>query len=179
MTRLTRRVGPDDHVLGDIDAPVMLVEYGDYECPLCKRAHAEVGEVLERMDRTVGFVYRHYPLTQLHPHALQAAEAAEAAGAQGRLWPMHDTLFENQTALEYDDLLGYAARLDLDTARFAEDLATHAHLFRVRADFGSGVRSGVAGTPTFFVDGVRLDTGWDADSLAQAVKSALRAKRAA
>jgi protein-disulfide isomerase len=170
-------VGAGDHVLGDPDAPVTLVEYGDFDCPHCGRAHPTVQEVLRRMGAAVRFVYRNFPLSQAHPHALVAAEAAEAAAAQGKFWPMHDRLFEHQDALEVDDLIGHARALGLDTARFAEDLDTHAHLEKVQADFRSGVRSGVNGTPTFFIDGARFDGSWDADTLAAALQEAVDAKR--
>jgi protein-disulfide isomerase len=174
MSRLNPPVGPGDHVLGDPDAPVTLVEYGDYECPYCGRAHTSVKEVLRRMGPEVRYTYRHFPLAEVHPHALQAAEAAEAAGRQGQFWPMHDMLFRNQNALEYEDLLGYAEVLGLDTARFASELESHAHLNKVRSDFHSGVRSGVNGTPTFFVDGGRFDGNWAPDTLIAALRRAIR-----
>jgi protein-disulfide isomerase len=124
----------------------------------------------------VRFAYRHFPLAEVHPHALQAAEAAEAAGAQGKFWPMHDMLFESQVALEVDDLIGYADVLGLDEVRFVDDLETHAHLEKVKADFRSGVRSGVNGTPTFFIEGVRFDGSWDPDTLTAALQNAIRLK---
>jgi protein-disulfide isomerase len=172
VSRLMPPVGAGDHVLGDADAPVTLVEYGDYECPYCGRAHAIVREVLRMVGAGVRFVFRHFPLAEVHPYALEAAEAAEAAGAQGRFWLMHDVLFERQEALEHGSLVAYAEALGLDTGRFARDLATHAHLARVKSDFRSGVRSGVNGTPTFFVQGTRLDGGWDFDSIAAALREA-------
>lgn len=177
MSKLTPHVGPADHVVGPPDAPVTLVEYGDFECPYCGRAHFVLREVMRRLDGDVRFVFRHFPLAELHPHALMAAEAAEAAGAQGKFWPMHDMLFENQDALELADLLGYAEDLELDTERFAIDLETHAHLDKVKRDFQSGVRSGVNGTPTFFIDGVHHDGSWDADTLTAALREAIRAKQ--
>lgn len=177
MSRLTPPVGPGDHILGDPGALVTLVEYGDYECPHCARAHAIVHEVMRRVGRDLRFVYRHFPLSQVHPHALREAEAAEAAGTQGKFWPMHDTLFENQDAVELEDLIGYAVIVGLDAVRIADDLAEHTHLERVKSDFQSGARSGVNGTPTFFIDGVRFDESWDADTLTEALQEAIRAKR--
>jgi protein-disulfide isomerase len=177
MSKLTQPVGPGDHVLGDADAPVTLVEYGDYECPYCGRAHAVIQEVRRRIGRDMCFVYRHFPLAEVHPHALAAAEAADAAGAQGKFWPMHDTLFENQAALETEDLIGYAQALGLDEAQFILELETHVHLEKVKNDVRSGVRSGVNGTPTFFIDGVRFDDSWDADTLTAALRAAIRAKK--
>ncbi|KYF71172.1 disulfide bond formation protein DsbA [Sorangium cellulosum] len=176
MSKLTPPVGPGDHILGDVDAPVTLVEYGDFECPYCGRAHLMVQDVLRRVGRDVRFVFRHFPLAELHPHALAASEAAEAAGAQGKFWAMHDTLFEHQDALGLEDLVGYATDLGLDTERFADELASHAHLDKVKAEVRSGVRSGVNGTPTFFIDEVRFDDSWDADTLTATLRAAIRAK---
>jgi protein-disulfide isomerase len=172
MSRLTQPVGPSDHTLGPLDAPVQLVEYLDYECPFCARAHHVVAEVLDRVGDEVLYVPRHFPLTQIHPHALLAAQAAEAAGAQGRFWPMHATLFENQHALDFDSILVYADALGLDVSRFTRELRTGAHLPKVQNDFKSGVRSGVNGTPTFFVNGDRLNAGWDAFTLMAAIRQA-------
>ncbi len=177
--RLVPPISSGDHVLGSPTAPVTLVEYGDYECPFCGRAHSVVAEVLRRMGDDVRFAFRHFPLAHLHPHAVLAAEAAESAGAQGRFWPMHATLFENQDALELDDLIGYARRLGLDVRRFAEDLETEAHSSNVANDFRSGVRSGVQGTPTFFIDGARHDARWDPDTLTAALRRAIASKRGA
>ncbi|MDI1478177.1 thioredoxin domain-containing protein [Polyangium sp. y55x31] len=172
MNRL-KLPGPDDHVRGNTDAPVTLIEYGDYECPYCGRAHPAILDALRRMGSSVRFVYRHFPLTEMHRHALQAAEAAEAAGAQGRFWDMHDLLYENQAALGLTDLYGYAAALGLDQGRFQADLATHAHLGKIERDFNSGVRSGVNGTPTLFIQGMRYEGSRDPDALTAALQSAL------
>ena len=139
-------------------------------CPHCGAAHLIVKRVLRRAGGDVRFVFRNFPLGQIHPNAVEAAEAAEAAGLQGRFWEMHDLLFENQDALEREDLLGYAKELGLDAARFVRDLDSEAVEERVRADFASGVRSGVNGTPTFFINGVRLDESWDEDSLLAALR---------
>ena len=172
---LTMPVTSDrDHVRGPVDAPAELVEYGDYECPFCAAAHPVVEGLLADAGDAIGFAFRHFPLTTVHPHAERAAEAAEAAGAQGRFWPMHDLLFANQHRLGDRDLLGYARTLDLDVDRFAEELATGVHLDRVREDLMSGVRSGVNGTPTFFTNGVRHDGPHDAGSLAMALGLGVR-----
>jgi protein-disulfide isomerase len=171
--RLTVPVGERDHVLGRATAPVTLVEYGDYECPFCGAAHASVEQVRLVMGNDLRFVFRHFPLSQIHPHAYQAAEAAEAAGAQGRFWEMHHLLFENQDRLGLRDLIGYAGALGLDLERFVTDLRGHAHADRLREDFLSGVRSGVNGTPTFFVNGIRHDGGYDAEALLEALRSEL------
>ena len=171
--RLTVPVSEPDHVLGPATAPVTLVEYGDYECPFCGAAHRSVERVLQVMGNDLRFAFRHFPLSQIHPHAYQAAEAAEAAGAQGRFWEMHDLLFESQDRLGLRDLIGYAGALGLDLERFVTDLRGHAHAGRLREDFLSGVRSGVNGTPTFFVNGLRHDGGYDVEVLLEALRSEL------
>ncbi|HEX5829554.1 MAG TPA: thioredoxin domain-containing protein [Gemmatimonadaceae bacterium] len=158
--RLTPPVRADDHAAGPADAPVTLVEYGDFECPYCGMAYPIVKSVQRKLGPRLRFVYRNFPLRESHPHAQHAAEAAEAAGAQGKYWAMHDALFEHQAALEDDDLVAYARALGLDAERVARELAEGTHTARVRADFRSGVRSGVNGTPTFFVNGERYDGTW-------------------
>jgi protein-disulfide isomerase len=168
-------VSARDHIVGPPTARVTMVEYGDYECPYCGAAHVVLQELLRRVGHEIRFVFRHFPLTRIHPHAQPAAEAAEAAGAPGKFWEMHDMLYEHQTALDGSHLLMYAAALDLDVKRFAEELATHAHADRVREDFMSGVRSGVNGTPSFFINGHRHDGGYDLESLLAAIASAAAA----
>jgi protein-disulfide isomerase len=159
-----------DHVRGSASAAVTLVEYGDYECPYCGEAHPVVQELLAQQGEHVLFVFRNFPLSQMHPHAEHAAEAAEAAGAQRRFWEMHDLLYERQDALEDDDLLSYAAEIALgDVGRFQVELARHTHAARVREDFMGGVRSGVNGTPTFFINGRRHDGPFDLRTLTEAV----------
>jgi len=170
---LTVPVAEDrDHIEGSSDAAVTLLEYGDYECPYCGAAYPIVKQIQETMGDRLRFVFRNFPITTAHPHAEQAAEAAEAAAAQGKFWPMHDLLYENQQRLEDDDLAGYAEQLGLDVARFRRELAEHAHAQRVREDFMSGVRSGVNGTPTFYIDGVRYEGSYDGDSLLEALRQA-------
>jgi len=159
-----------DHIRGNPQGEVTLVEYGDFQCPHCGRAHPIVTELLERMGDDVRFVFRNFPLTQLHPDAQLAAEAAEAAGAQDKFWEMHDALYENQEALDAPSLLTYAADLELDLPRFESELAAHAHLPRVREDFSSGIRSGVNGTPSFFINERRHDGPWDLESLMAAIE---------
>jgi protein-disulfide isomerase len=158
-----------DHIRGPRTAPATLAEYGDFECPHCGRVHFILDELMEQMGDQVRLVFRHFPLTQVHPHAQRAAEAAEAAGAQRRFWEMHDMLFENQDALEDADLMAYAQELGLDLNRFQVELVSGAHAPRVRQDFLSGVRSGVNGTPTFFINGRRHDGPCDLESLAAAI----------
>lgn len=173
MSTLTEPIGPTDHALGRPNAPAALVEYGDYECPHCARAHYEVAEVLRRVGNDVRYAYRHFPLIRLHRHALLAAQAAEAAGAEGRFWPMHSMLFENHRALELAELMGYAETLGVDVFRFARDLRAGMYVPTIESDFRSGVRSGVDETPTFFLNGVRLDGRWDADALTAAIREVI------
>ena len=175
IARLVLPVGEGDHVRGPANAPATLVEYSDYECPYCGLAHPIVKSVQSHLGRRMRFVFRHFPLTEIHPRALRAAEAAEAAGAEGKFWEMHDLLYENQNALEDADLLLYAGQLGLDLPRFVRGLTEHTHEPRVREDFMSGVRSGVNGTPTFFVNGIRHDGPWDAETLTEALMAATHA----
>jgi protein-disulfide isomerase len=157
VARLGLPVGERDHVRGPATAPVTLVEYGDYECPYCRAAVPIVQELHRLMGDQLRYVFRHFPLAKLHPHAQHAAEAAEAAAAQGRFFEMHAVLFEHQEALDDDQLVQYAADLDLDGARVRGELVAHSHAGRVREDFESGLRSGARGTPTFYLDDVRYD----------------------
>ena len=161
-----------DHARGPKHAPVTIVEYGDFECPYCGMAGPVVHELLNEVAQ-VGYVWRHLPLSDVHPHAQLAAEAAEAAARQGAFWPMHDLLLEHQDALSVADLLGYAAELDLDRERFVEDLRAHAGAARIAEDVDSADLSSVSGTPTFFINGRRHDGAYDIDTLTEAVKAAL------
>ena len=159
-----------DHVRGAPDAAVTLLEYGDYECPYCGAAYPIVKDVQAAMGDELRFVFRNFPITTAHPHAAQAAEAAEAAAAQERFWPMHDLLYENQQRLEGEHLFAYADSLGLDAERFKRELEGHIHAERVHEDFMSGVRSGVNGTPGFFINGVRYDDSYDFDTLLGALR---------
>ena len=161
-----------DHIQGPADAAVTLVQYGDYECPYCGEAYPIVKEVQSKMGERLRFVFRNFPISTSHPHAEQAAEAAEAADAQGRFWDMHDLLYENQRHLRDEDLRAYATQLELDLERFDKEMAEHVHAERIHEDFMSGVRSGVNGTPTFYVNGVRHDDSYDADTLLEALERA-------
>ena len=170
--QLTLPVGVRDHSQGPADAPVTLVEYGDYECPYCGAAYPIVKEVQSALGNELRFVFRNFPLGEIHPHAVQAAETAEAAGAQGKYWEMHDYIYEHQSHLETKHLLSYAEHLGLDVARVERDLAEHTYEPRIREDFLSGARSGVNGTPTFYINGVRHDDSYDVDTLLAALRAA-------
>jgi protein-disulfide isomerase len=150
-------VAQRDHLQGIMAAPIRLLEYGDFECPFCGAAYPLVKEIQHELGERLCFAFRHFPLSTVHPHAEHAAEAAEAAGAQGRFWEMHDLLFENQDSLEDEDRAHYAAVLALDARRLRAEVRDGVHEPHVREDFRSGVRSGVNGTPTFFINGQRYD----------------------
>ncbi len=167
-------VGKSDHAQGTADSPVTLVEYGDYECPHCGRAYPIVKAVLRHFGPRLRFVFRNFPLTESHPHAALAAAAAEAAGDHGKFWEMHDLLYEHQDRLEAPDLLKYASQLGIRSAGFLDDVRSEEKAERVRSDFMSGVRSGVNGTPTFFVNGMRYDGPWDYADLVATIDASMR-----
>jgi protein-disulfide isomerase len=152
-------VNPDrDHIQGPLTAALTLVEYGDYQCPYCGAAYPEVKKVQKELGSRLRFVFRNFPLTRLHEYALNAAETAEAAAAQGKFWEMHDFLYEHQATLGSPRVaLEYAKKVGLNPQRIERELAQHAYQARVKEDFEGGVRSGVNGTPTFYVNGVRHD----------------------
>jgi Na+/H+ antiporter NhaA len=173
---LAQDIDPDeDHIRGSNDAPVTIVEYGDFECPYCGRAEPTIRELLAEASDDIRYVFRNLPLNDVHPHAQLAAEAAEAAAAQGKFWEMHDLLFDHQGELRGPDLVGYAEDLDLDVERFHRDVKNHEYAGRVARDVESAELSGVAGTPTFFVNGQRHQGAYDIGTLKAAVKAA-RAK---
>ena len=169
-------VSERDHVAGSADAPVTLVEYGDFECPHCGHAFPIVEALREHFKDRLRFVFRNFPLNEMHPHAELAAEAAEAAGAQGRFWEMHSTLFTHQSRLEPENVLHYAKQIGLNVDKFTEALKTRAFQARVREDFLSGARSGVNGTPTFFINGARYDDMPEFAAMARAIEAAANAK---
>jgi NhaA family Na+:H+ antiporter len=160
-----------DHVRGPLDAPLTLVEYGDFECPFCGDATGSIQELRARLGDELRYVFRHLPLRERHPNAELAAEAVEAAGAQGRFWEMHDRLFAHQDRLEFDDLLGHAQALGLDVERIAEALTQRTYEPHIEVDLASAERSGVRGTPTFFVGEERHTGPYDAESLARALRA--------
>lgn len=170
---LTEPVRATDHVLGPQHAAVTVVEYGDFECPNCKQAAPAVKLLLERFANRVRFVYRHFPLQEVHPHALSAAEAAECAGAQGKFWPMHDQLFNHQPHLSLHQLETYAGDLELEMTRFRAEMHSQIYLQRIREQIHSGEASGARGTPTFFVNGRIQDVSFGLTSLFDAVEKAL------
>jgi protein-disulfide isomerase len=173
LVDLAEEVDPHrDHVRGGHHAPVTLVEYGDYECPHCGQAESVVRELLLSFGEDLRYVWRHVPLNDVHPHAQLAAEAAEAAGSQGSFWEMHDKLIGHQDRLTAADLEGYAGELALDVARFWEELRQERYAARVSEDVASADASGVAGTPSFFINGKRQHGPYDIATLSSAVRDA-------
>jgi protein-disulfide isomerase len=172
---LTLPIGDRDHAQGDVRAPITLVEYGDYECPYCGRAYPIVKRVQVHFGERLRFVYRNFPLAEIHPHALHAAVAAESVGERAgndAFWAMHDLIFEHQRDLADATLADLASRVGADAAAVLRDLESEALQSRVREDFMSGVKSGVNGTPTFFINGRRYDGAWDEASLVEALEAA-------
>jgi Na+/H+ antiporter NhaA len=180
LVELASDVDPEhDHVRGPEDAPVTLLEYGDFECPYCGRAETVIRELLASSGDDVRYVWRHLPLNDVHPRAQLAAEAAESASAQGQFWAMHDLLLERQDDLTLRDLIAYAKQLGLDTDQFVDDLRRHAHVRRISEDVASADESGVSGTPTFFINGRRHYGVYDIEALTEAVQAAKSRARAA
>jgi protein-disulfide isomerase len=165
MSTLKPALNARDHLRGPLSAPLQLVEFADYECPFCARAYPVTEALCEAFGDRLCFGSRHFPIVGVHAHALLAAEAAEAAGAQGKFWEMHSMLFTHQGALEVPDLERYAGLLGLDVRQLVSDLRTHRFIDKIRTDLHSGAISGVNGTPTFFVNGLRHDGNYDFDSL--------------
>ena len=171
-SRLATPVDANDHIRGRAEASVTMVEYGDYQCPYCGMAYPAVEELLRLRPGTVRLAYRHFPLTNVHPNAELAAEVAEAAGARRRYWEMHDWLFTHQQLIEPGSLLRAAQGLGLDAESVRREVAEHKYMDRIRRDFVGGVRSGVNGTPTFFINDIRHDGGYTTDELLTAVDEA-------
>jgi protein-disulfide isomerase len=170
MATLKVPVTAEDHIQGDPDAEITLLEYGDYECPHCGRAHPIVKRVQKHFGRRLRFVFRNFPLSQVHPNAQTAAETSEFAGAHGRFWEMHDLIYENQDRLGLPLFLMLAERLGLDVPALRDALTGGEFEPRVRRDFLSGVRSGVNGTPTFFINEQRHDGPWEFEDLVTALE---------
>src|SRR5258706_14242727 len=168
MSRLTIPIENRDHIRGRTDAPVALLEYGDYECPHCGRAYVILKRIEQEMGDDLLFAFRNFPLSQIHPHAFHAAYAAEAAALQNKFWEMHSMIFEHQDTLDDPHLVMFAGRLGLDRNRFVHDMTSTAVQQHVQEDFMSGIRSGVNGTPTFFINGTRYDGSYEYKFLSDA-----------
>ena len=175
MTQRIHLVGPvseRDHSQGPAAAAVTLVQYGDYECPYTRKSTTIVRAIQQQLGDKLRFVFRNFPLTEIHPHALHAAFAAEAAAAQGKFWQMHDAIFHHQHTLEDSDLEQFAEAVGLDMQQFARDMAEHPYISRIEEDLQSGIRSGVRGTPTFFINGVLYPGSWEQEALLAALEEA-------
>jgi protein-disulfide isomerase len=174
--RLRAPVSERDHIQGPSVAKVTLLEYGDYQCPYCGEAYGIVKKVQEKFGGDLRFVFRNFPLTEVHPYAEVGAEIAESAAAQGKFWEMHDYIYEHQQNLMKSDFfVDYAdKRLGLDANRMRQEIASHAHLPRIREDFSTGVRSGVNGTPTFFINELRHNDDYEFETLVAAIESAMK-----
>jgi formate-nitrite transporter family protein len=168
-------VRPEDHVRGPADAPVTILEYGDYECPYCRGAFRDVHRLIDQHPAQIRFVFRNFPIRQVHPHAEQAAEAAEAAAAQGRFWPMYELLLQPYSHLDTDSLVSFAEMIELDIDRFRRDLTDHAFAGRIEEDVQEGLRNGVNATPKFYVNGERVDGKVPLENLAERVSSVIAA----
>jgi protein-disulfide isomerase len=178
---LAEPVGKKDHVQGSASAPVTLLEYGDYECSFCGEAYPVLKKIQKQMGDNLRFVFRNFPLREVHPHAFAAAEAAEAADAQGKFWEMHDMLYEHQDNLEPEALVSYAKKLGLDVERFVKDVNAGTFAAKIKHDFQTGLMSGVNGTPSLFINDERYDGGYEPGPLlevlqAVAAENASRAK---
>ena len=162
-----------DHVRGSVNAPITVVEYGDFECPYTGMAYPVIKELMRQFNEKIYFVYRNFPLNNIHPHAQHAAEAAEAAAAQDKFWQMHDYLFEHQKALDDNHLLEYAQNVGLNIDRFNKEMSGHVYTPSINKSLKSGIDSGVEGTPTFFINGERYEDSWDLDTLSSFLKKSL------
>ena len=171
---LTLPVGPRDHIRGPETAPVTLVEYGDFECPQCAAAYPIVERIVDTFGERLRFVFRHFPLTNSHPNAQHAAEAAEVAARGGRFWPMYDALYAERAKLSDRKILECGALAGVASVEIERAWASHELLGRIKEDFASGIKSGVTGTPSFFINGARHEGGWDELALAHAIEAAMR-----
>ena len=161
MSKLRTAVNSQDHIQGNVNAPIELVEYGDYQCPHCGHAYPIVKSIQKKMGNKLKFVFRNFPLAESHPNAVNAAVASEAAAMQNKFWEMHDHLFEFQSRLDDESLVKYAAQLKLNVEQFENDFEKPELIKKVDADFESGVRSGVNGTPSFFINGEKYNGNWE------------------
>jgi len=171
MNQLTLPVNSEDHIFGNPDAAIELLEYGDYECPYCGRAYPIVKDIQQQLGRELKFVFRNFPLRKIHPNAFMASIATEAAGLQDKFWEMHDIIFENQKTLDTENIFLFAGKLGLEIELFKNDIQQKSLIDKVEKDFESGIRSGVNRTPTFFINGKKYDGDWDGEQLLQYLKS--------
>ena len=174
MSKLRTAVNSQDHIQGNINAPIELVEYGDYQCPHCGHAYPIIKSIQKKMGNKLKFVFRNFPLAEIHPNAVNAAVASEAAAMQNKFWEMHDHLFEFQSRLDDESLVRYAAQLKLNVEQFENDFEKPELIKKVDADFESGVRSGVNGTPSFFINGEKYNDSWEEEPFLNYLKSLVK-----
>jgi len=166
-------VGSTDHILGNANAPLELVQYGDYQCPFCGAAYPIIKNIQYKLGDDLKFVFRNFPLAEIHPNAFNAAVAAEAAALQKKFWKMHDIIYENQEALAWDDLFAYAKAINIDVEQFKKDISKQEVIDKVENDFESGVRSGVNGTPSFYINGKKYNGDYEERIFTRYLKSLL------
>lgn len=171
MAKLRPAINSDDHIQGNKNAPIELVEYGDYQCPHCGRAYPIIKSIQKKLGNDLKFVFRNFALSESHPNAVNAAVAAEAASAQNKFWEMHDIIYENQQHLDDVALIKYAAKIGLNIEQFEADFETSKFLEKTESDFESGVRSGVNGTPSFFINGEKYEDDWSEEPLLEYLRS--------
>ena len=169
--RLLVPISEQDHIQGRVSASVALVQYGDYQCPSCGKAHQLIKAIQQQVN-DLCFVFRHFPQPQIHPYAQRAAEAAQAAAAQGQFWHMHDILFTHQQELRNDHLVEYANNLGLDIPQFLQDISSQVHIARINQDIKSGLHSGVTAAPALFINGIRYTSRWNIEQLMTAIVTA-------
>ncbi len=174
-SHLKNAVSSNDHIQGDRNAPIELVEYGDYQCPYCGQAYPIIKAIQQKLKGDLKFVFRNFPLTDVHPDAFDAALAAEAAALQNKFWQMHDTIYENQDSLDSESLISYTKEIGLDVQRFKDDMKNNSLSAKIENDFEGGVRSGVNGTPSFYINGAKYEGAWDDErAFLQDLKSLLK-----
>lgn len=174
MTQLFPAVNNKDHVYGNLNAPLVLVEYGDYQCPYCGRAYPIIKSIQRQLGPDLNFVFRNFPLSKVHPNAVAAAIATEAADLQDKFWEMHDIIFENQKTLDHESIFRFAKTIGLDSERFKKDIQQKELADKVEQDFETGIRSGVNKTPTLFVNGKKYDDIWDENKFLEYLKGQLK-----
>ena len=168
------KITSKDHIQGKEDASVVLIEYGDYQCPYCGKAFYSVKEAQKELGDNLKFIFRNFPLTEIHEHALHAAISAETASDQGKFWEMHDILFQNQNDLDDDSLIKYAEKIGLNTSKFEDDFTKNEHFQKVKEDYDSGIENGVQGTPAFFINGKLFEGNWSDSEFIEYLKKLVK-----
>lgn len=168
------QVNKTDHVQGNENAKIELIEYGDYQCPYCRKAHYIIKEIQKELGNNLKFVFRNFPLVELHPNALNASVCAEVAGGEGKFWQMHDILFENQRHLDDSDLIKYAKEIGMNEENFKNNFGKEKFLQKIKNDYNSGMENDVEGTPTFFINGEVFNGNWMTSELSEYLRSLVK-----